>query len=704
MKSLIIRNEKSRIFHFIILVIFLLQVSFVNAQKGTLKGEITDKVTAEAIPYANVSLFKEDKLVAGTSTNSAGIFSIELLPGTYTLIVKNVGYENYTMSGIEIISGKIVIVNIALNMITDVDVLIKDEESGAEEIIITDEVKEYSTAVGREKRDKSRFSVSGCSAALTASYYRAASLAEPVSTAYSTDYSYSKVYPYKNEDTERKTGNLPATSPGVLTAGEVNDFSKWELWKDISGNQLNLYQKYWKFKPAERYTVQLTTDNGKPVIDAEVKLCSAKGLAIWTAHTDNTGKAELWANIYAPEADSTQELTITASYNGVLYNRQPTVKFHDGINIIKIDAECNIPDVLDAMFVVDATSSMGDEISYLKTELNDVIQKVKDKHSGLIINAGSVFYRDLGDSYVTKKSELSSDINNTIDFIKNQYGEGGGDYPEAVDSALNVAIHKIKWSENARARLLFLVLDAPPHYSDNILTKLQKLIASASTKGIRIIPITCSGIDKSTEYLMRAFALATNGTYVFLTDHSGVGTHHIEPTTDKYEVEKLNDLLLRLFFQYIQTPECDQSLKIEEEIQDTMIVTNADTSLLINDTASISSIDTNLSAINDTIRNYSSDSLKNIDTVNNTNIKPLELIRWKYYPNPTSGQLTIEVEGEIGELYLTDLAGKILQRYEMRDRKKIEIQIGEFPAGIYFLRYFISDDKFLDGKVILIHE
>lgn len=65
-------------------------------------------------------------------------------------------------------------------------------------------------------------------------------------------------------------------------------------------------------------------------------------------------------------------------------------------------------------------------------------------------------------------------------------------------------------------------------------------------KGIKIIPITASGIDKETEFLMRFFAISTNGTYVFITNHSGIGNEHLEPTVGDYEVEFLNDLMVRL--------------------------------------------------------------------------------------------------------------------------------------------------------------
>ena len=52
--------------------------------------------------------------------------------------------------------------------------------------------------------------------------------------------------------------------------------------------------------------------------------------------------------------------------------------------------------------------------------------------------------------------------------------------------------------------------------------------------------------------MLRFFANATGGTYVFLTDHSGVGNSHIEASVGEYEVEQLNNLLIRLIEYYTE--------------------------------------------------------------------------------------------------------------------------------------------------------
>lgn len=207
--------------------------------------------------------------------------------------------------------------------------------------------------------------------------------------------------------------------------------------------------------------------------------------------------------------------------------------------------------IIDIYFAVDATGSMGDEINYLKAELNNVIELIKQKNPVLEMRFGSVFYRDEGDEYVTRNFDFTTNEASLISFISEQHANGGGDFPEAVHTALDIAITQNSWDENASARILFLLLDAPPHYTQKVISSLESNLIKAAEKGIKIIPITASGIDKATEYLMRSFAILTNGTYVFITDDSGVGNAHLEPTIGEFEVEKLNDLMVRLVDEYV---------------------------------------------------------------------------------------------------------------------------------------------------------
>ena len=139
-----------------------------------------------------------------------------------------------------------------------------------------------------------------------------------------------------------------------------------------------------------------------------------------------------------------------------------------------------------------------------------------------------------------------------MDFIGKQWADGGGDTPEAVHTALEVSLSQLQWHGEAYAKMAFLVLDAPAHVDhEGVIESLQKSIRSYAAKGIKLIPVFCSSYEKDCEFMSRQFAILTGGTYVFLTNDSGVGGDHLEATVGEYQVERLNDLIFRLISQYI---------------------------------------------------------------------------------------------------------------------------------------------------------
>ncbi len=465
--------------------------------------------------------------------------------------------------------------------------------------------------------------------------------------------------------TTTTSGSLPGA--GKLTAGIINDFGKWTFWQDITETKLKQLQSVWKIYPQDRFTLQLKTPNGYPIVNATVKLMD-KRKVVWETKTDNTGKAELWANLF--EKGSKKNFYLKINYNNKNYKIESITEFHKGINIKELPVSCDISNKVDIAFLVDATGSMKDEINYLKSELEDVIQRSQEALKDSELRIGSVFYRDHGDAYLTRNSHFSTNIPKTINFIKKQNAAGGGDYPEAIEEALDVALNKMVWSEEAASRLLFLLMDAPPHQTEEMVKKIQGQIQQAAKMGIRIIPVACSGTNRSTEYLMRSIALATNGSYLYLTDDSGIGGSHLKPITDEHKVNLLNDLLVKTITNFAQTMDCDEQIDIaQEEVQDT-----SEVELVL--------------------------KVQNEEDPNK--IDEQKAFAWKYYPNPTVGQIWVELEGKLDYLFLMDTAGKLLQRIEVTDQK-FQIDLSAYPSGIYFLRGIGPDEQEVQGKVIRTH-
>ncbi len=335
--------------------------------------------------------------------------------------------------------------------------------------------------------------------------------------------------------------------PGQITAAEWNDLNEWEFWRNLGQNQeLVKATENWKFYPQNRYSFIVKDKQQQPVIDCNITLKNIKGNILWKAKTDNDGKAELWLNLNG--GDDSNPVAVV-SYGDEMLTIVDPKEYDQGINEVILSSESKNLRKADILFVVDATGSMGDEIDYLKSELLDVVDRATVS-SQLELRTGAVFYRDEGDEYLTRVSPFSSVATQTLAFIRNQEANGGGDYEEAVHTALNTAITQLEWSSSARARLLFLLLDAPPHHTQAIVGAINDITKEAAGKGIKIIPISASGINKDTEFLFRFFATSTNGTYVFITNDSGIGGEHIEATVGDYEVELLNDLIVRLITKY----------------------------------------------------------------------------------------------------------------------------------------------------------
>jgi 5-hydroxyisourate hydrolase-like protein (transthyretin family) len=451
------------------------------------------------------------------------------------------------------------------------------------------------------------------------------------------------------------TPDQPTPRAGLLTAGEWNDLHNWaKHWTDLlSDGEITPFQNQYQFFPRHRYAVLLHNQQGVPVIDVTVQLLDNEDVVQWEARTDNTGKAELWYALGAEKKDAPR-LQLRAVVDGKTHDLGTARPYAEGIGQYQIERTCTMPHKVDIVWAVDATGSMGDEIEYLKTELLDVIGRVKNANPDLTVRMGTVFYRDQEDEYLVRSSGLSNDVGKTVQFIRQQSAGGGGDYPEAVETALESAIFDQKWSADAVSRICFLVLDASPHQSPQVNESMQRSIREAARRGIRVVPIAASGIQKDTEFLMKFFGLATNGSYVFLTDHSGIGGKHLAPTTDEYKVELLNDLLVRLITEYTSVETCEGKTAIR------------------------------------------------FDTTQDPQQQPGNTLPPAFfYPNPATTHVTLELPFDAQKVTLYDAEGRAVRDLTQPATGTHRIAVQDLPAGFYTLRIW-KGEQVQSGKVLVV--
>ena len=357
-------------------------------------------------------------------------------------------------------------------------------------------------------------------------------------------------------DDETGGGNSDA---GVVTAGEWNDLSHWAFWSGLMlGNDYGDKSKYWQFYTNNRVAVEVADNDGNALAGATVKLLrqnEGRESTLWETITDNHGKADCWVGLHQKEEANAATLAI--SINDVIMEGHPVVCQWDSlaqqitVNRYVVTASA-AEQQADIAFIVDATGSMGDEIDFLKDDLEDIINKTASLRPTVKMRTAALFYRDEGDEYLTRHQDFTDNLKQTARFVGKQSADGGGDYPEAVHSALDCMLQKLSWNTHARTRIAFLLLDAPAHHEDAIIASLQKSVTLCAKMGIRIIPVAASGVDKNTEFMLRFFANVTGGTYVFLTDDSGVGNSHLKASVGEYKVEQLNNLIIRLIDYYTE--------------------------------------------------------------------------------------------------------------------------------------------------------
>lgn len=348
-------------------------------------------------------------------------------------------------------------------------------------------------------------------------------------------------------------GEYNGKTYGLLTASEWNDLDNWSAWADILTGEFSDKTTYWKFHPTTLAVVKVVDENGTGLANVSVELLNGKDVEFATK-TDNKGLAYCWVRLFD---DATKE-TLNAKDFSLKVNgkvSEDPVKLSllsDELKINTITSDAKQADAkADIAFIVDATGSMGDEIRFLQSDLKYIIDHAHSE-TNVTLRTAVEFYRDEDDEYVIQGKDFSTDVANTQTFIDEQMASGGGDYPEAVHTALESSLQNFSWNESARARIAFLILDAPAHHQDDVIESLQKSITLYAKHGIKLIPVAASGVDKDTESMLRFFEIITGGTYVFLTDDSGIGYSHIEASVGDHEVEKLADLMIRLIKKYVE--------------------------------------------------------------------------------------------------------------------------------------------------------
>jgi len=178
---------------------------------------------------------------------------------------------------------------------------------------------------------------------------------------------------------------------------------------------------------------------------------------------------------------------------------------------------------IEVCFVLDTTGSMSGLIEGAKQKIWSIANQIVSTKPTPGLKLALIGYRDRGDDYVTKLSDLTDDIDDIYAKLRQFQAGGGGDTPEAVNQALHEAVTKISWSKDRDVlKIIFLVGDAPPHmdYRDDV--KYPEVCQLAVKRDLIINTVQCGNSIAATPPIWQEIAKRSEGSYVAIAQSGGM--------------------------------------------------------------------------------------------------------------------------------------------------------------------------------------
>ncbi len=341
---------------------------------------------------------------------------------------------------------------------------------------------------------------------------------------------------------------------GTLTAGSFDDHARFDDYRRYLSEAMqgDAREMLPRLAVGTRVMIEVSDSRGEPVGDARVVVRAANagqrtagdgdGPALLDLATGSDGRTILLTGMDGAAHDGEYLVTVYPPDEDEPITRRMQID-QGPWRIALPDVRARLPRKLDLALVVDTTGSMGDELDYLRVEIDSIAKTVYRMFPDVDQRYALIVYRDDGDQYVTRTFDFTSSLEAFRVTLSEQSANGGGNYPEAMHLALESA-GDLDWRGRDTARVLFLVADAPPH--DRFAGRTLDAVERLRRRGVRMFPVAASGVAAKAEFVMRAAGFLTLGQYLFLTDHSGVGNPHARPHVPDYQVERLDRLMIRM--------------------------------------------------------------------------------------------------------------------------------------------------------------
>lgn len=175
---------------------------------------------------------------------------------------------------------------------------------------------------------------------------------------------------------------------------------------------------------------------------------------------------------------------------------------------------------VEVVFSFDTTGSMSQYLGSVRTKLKETCQRllrdIPNIKIGIMAHGDYFDY----DNYVIKIQDLTSDVQQLVDFASSTPSTSGGDAPECYEWALHKA-QQLDWTEDS-AKALVVIGDHEPHppsYTDqkiNWHTELDVL----KGMGVKVYGVFCNSADGNAKKFYEELADRTGGCFLRLANFS----------------------------------------------------------------------------------------------------------------------------------------------------------------------------------------
>lgn len=233
--------------------------------------------------------------------------------------------------------------------------------------------------------------------------------------------------------------------------------------------------------------------------------------------------------------------------------------------------------MLDVVFAIDCTGSMGPYIAAAKHNIDKIIGGLVNAQ-GYELRIGLVAYRDHPPqelTWVCKTFAFTTDLSEMHANLSSLTARGGGDGPEAVEAGLKECAG-LPWRKTA-TKIVILIADAPPHglgergdgFPNGAPTGVDPLLVldDLSRLGVCVYPVGCQPALSQYRFAIDFFvgvAERTNGQAVALGSAAALADVILGASIEECELDKLTQLV----HERVRSLQAENRSLGDEEIQE----------------------------------------------------------------------------------------------------------------------------------------